>query len=96
MHVNFFGVIRLVNAVVPLMRDQGGGRLIFVSSLAGKMGAPGQGHYCSTKHALEGYVDALYSELAPFGITATLLEPGSIRTAMIEKSPHPDWPTLSA
>ena len=96
MQINFFGVIRLVNAILPGMRDQGSGHLIFVSSLAGKMGAPGQGHYCSTKHALEGYVDGLYSELRGFGIKTTLLQPGSIKTEMIEKSPQPDWPLLQA
>ena len=96
MQINFFGVVRLVNAILPGMRDQGGGHLIFVSSLAGKMGAPGQGHYCSTKHALEGYVDGLYSELRGFGIKTTLLQPGSIKTEMIEKSPQPDWPLIQA
>jgi len=96
MDINFFGVARLVNAILPGMRNRGAGRLIFISSLAGKMGVPGQGYYCSTKHALEGYVDGLFSELAAFGIDVTLLEPGSIRTDMIEKSPHPDWPALVA
>jgi NAD(P)-dependent dehydrogenase (short-subunit alcohol dehydrogenase family) len=96
MQINFFGVVRLVNALLPGMRDQGGGHLIFVSSLAGKMGIPGQGHYCSTKHALEGYVDGLAPEVKGFGIKATLLQPGSIKTEMIEKSPQPDWPTLTA
>lgn len=96
MQTNYFGVARLVNAVLPGMRTNGGGRLIFVSSIAGEMGVPGQGYYCSTKHALEGYVEGLYSELAKFGIKVTLLQPGSIRTNMIEKSPNPDWPTLTA
>lgn len=96
MQINFFGVVRLVNAILPGMRAQDGGRLIFVSSLAGKMGIPGQGHYCSTKHALEGYVDGLFAELAGSGIKTTLLQPGSIRTGMIEKSPHPNWQTLAA
>ncbi len=96
MQTNFFGVTRLVNALLPGMRSAGGGRLIFISSIGGEMGVPGQGFYCSTKHALEGYVDGLYSELAQFGINVSLLQPGSIRTSMIEKSPHPDWPTLDA
>lgn len=94
METNFIGPARLVNALLPTMRERGGGHLIFVSSLAGKMGAPGQGHYCSTKHALEGYADSLYAELKGFGIKVTLLQPGSINTGMIEKSPLPDWPTL--
>lgn len=96
MEINFFGAARLVNALLPGMRAQGAGHLIFISSLAGQMGIPGQGFYCSTKHALEGYADGLRAELAGFGIKVTLLEPGSHRTEIIEKSPEPDWPTLSA
>lgn len=96
MQTNFFGVARLVNAILPAMRLAGGGKMIFVSSIAGEMGVPGQGFYCSTKHALQGYVDGLYSELAQFNISVSLLQPGSIRTGMIEKSPKPNWPTLKA
>jgi len=96
MDTNFFGVARLVNALLPGMRDKRAGRLIFISSLAGRMGIPGQGYYCSTKHALEGYVDGLRAELAGFGIDTTLLEPGSHRTDIIVKSPKPDWPTFDA
>ncbi len=96
MEINFFGVARLVNALLPDMRLRGSGHLIFISSLAGRMGIPGQGFYSSTKHALEGYADGLRAELASFGIKVTLLEPGSHRTEIIEKSPEPDWPTLQA
>ena len=96
MEVNFFGPARLVNALLPGMRDRGAGHLVFISSLAGQMGVPGQGYYCSTKHALEGYADGLRAELAAFGIKVTLLEPGSHRTEIIKKSPMPDWPTLPA
>jgi NAD(P)-dependent dehydrogenase (short-subunit alcohol dehydrogenase family) len=94
MEVNFFGVARLAHALIPGMRAQGSGHLILISSLAGQMGVPGQGFYCSTKHALEGYADGLRAELAGFGIKVTLLEPGSHRTDIIEKSIRPEWPTL--
>ncbi len=96
MQTNFFGVARLVNAILPGMRAAGRGKIVFVSSIAGEMGIPGQGYYCSTKHALEGYVDGLYTELAQFNICVSLLQPGSIRTGMIEKSPEPDWRTIEA
>ena len=60
------------------------------------MGVPGQGYYCATKHALEGYADGLAAEVKGFGIDVTLLEPGSFKTDIISKSPEPDWPTLEA
>ena len=96
MDVNFFGVARVVNAVLPQLRYQGSGHLVFVSSLGGLMGIPGQGYYCGTKHALEGYVDGLHMELAQFGIAATLVEPGSFRTDILTASAQPTWPTLPA
>ncbi|MEM9652805.1 MAG: SDR family NAD(P)-dependent oxidoreductase [Actinomycetota bacterium] len=94
MDLNFFGVARVVNAVLPTMRHQRAGHLIFISSLGGLMGIPGQGYYCATKHAMEGYVDGLYLELAQFGIRVTSVEPGSFRTEILETSPLPDWPTM--
>ena len=96
MDVNFFGTARIANAVLPGMRDRQAGHLIFISSLAGQMGVPGQGYYCATKHAIEGYADGLRAEVKPFGIKVTILEPGSFRTKIIEKSAEPEWPTISA
>ncbi|MEO1526010.1 MAG: SDR family NAD(P)-dependent oxidoreductase [Planctomycetota bacterium] len=96
MEVNFYGAARLVNAALPAMRAQRAGHLVFISSLAGRMGVPGQSYYCASKHALEGYVDGLYAELQMFGIKVSLLEPGHFRTNIIEKSTRPDWPTLEA
>ena len=86
MDTNFFGAVRLVHAVLPYMRKQRSGRIVLVSSLAGKMGLPGQGFYCSTKHALEAYADALHAELNCFGIRTTVLEPGSYRTRIIQNA----------
>ncbi|MDJ0754630.1 MAG: SDR family NAD(P)-dependent oxidoreductase [Ardenticatenaceae bacterium] len=94
MQINFFGAVRVINAVLPQMRRQRSGRLIFISSLAGLMGVPGQGFYCSTKHAMEGYADALHMELAKFNIRVSLVEPGSFRTEIIEKSDDLSWPTI--
>ncbi len=94
--VNYLGPIRLAQQVLPIMRQRGSGRLVFVSSVGGLIGIPGQGQYCASKHALEGWVDALHLELRRFGIDVSLVEPGSYRTDIIDTSPRPDWPTLDA
>lgn len=79
-NVNVFGVLRLIRAVVPTMRRQKAGRIINVSSIAGKMVTPVNGTYSSTKFALEAISDALRLELEPFNIQVILVEPGAIRT----------------
>lgn len=94
--VNYLGPIRLAQAVLPAMRDAHRGRLVFVSSLGGLMGIPGQGQYCASKHALEGWVDALHLEMRQFGIHVSLVEPSSYRTDIIATSPRPTWSTLAA
>ncbi len=78
--VNVFGVVRMIQAVVPHMRKQGAGRIINISSIAGKMSTPANGAYSATKFALEALSDALRVELASFGIQVVVIEPGSIRT----------------
>ncbi|HBF38766.1 MAG TPA: oxidoreductase [Firmicutes bacterium] len=78
--VNVFGVIRMVRAVVPFMRKAGSGQIINISSVAGKMVIPISGPYCASKFALEALSDALRLELAAFGISVVIVEPGNIRT----------------
>lgn len=78
--VNVFGVLRMIQAVVPHMRRQGGGRIINVGSIAGKLATPVNGPYSATKFALEALSDALRLELEPFGIRVSLIEPGAIKT----------------
>lgn len=78
--VNVYGVIRMIGAVVPHMRQQKAGRVITIGSLAGKLVLPVNGSYSATKFALEALSDALRLELAPFGIQAVLIEPGNIRS----------------
>ena len=78
--VNVFGVLRMIRAVVPHMRKQAGGRIINISSIAGKLSTPVNGTYSATKFALEALSDALQMELAPFGIQVVLVEPGAIKT----------------
>ncbi|WP_327677132.1 oxidoreductase [Streptomyces sp. NBC_00467] len=82
MEVNFFGAAELTKAVVPLMREQGSGTIVQMSSLGGRITFPGMGGYHATKHALEGLSESLSTELAPLGIRVLLVEPGMFRTRM--------------
>ena len=79
MDVNFYGMVRMVQAVLPLMRKQGSGRIVNLSSINGLMAVPFQGAYTASKHAIEGYSEALMMETAPFGIEVMLVEPGDHR-----------------
>ena len=74
----------MIRAVVPHMRRQQTGRIINISSIAGKLSTPVNGTYSATKFALEALSDALRLELAPFGIQVVLIEPGSIKTPFAE------------
>ncbi len=85
---NLMGVIRTTRAALPTMREQGSGRIINVSSLAGKVTAPFGGIYSASKHALEAISDALYYELHPFGIQVSIVEPGGFETEIGNNS-HP-------
>ena len=78
--VNVFGVLRMIRAVVPQMRKQQSGRIINISSIAGKLSTPVNGTYSATKFALEALSDALRQELAPFEIQVIVVEPGAIKT----------------
>ena len=77
---NFFGALRLMQAVLPLMRQQGSGHIVNMSSTAGLVGFGGSSIYCGTKFALEGTSEALAKEVESFGIKVTLIEPGAFRT----------------
>ncbi|MGO9079103.1 MAG: oxidoreductase [Streptosporangiaceae bacterium] len=78
--VNVFGLARLIQLVVPTMREQRSGRIINVSSIGGKIYEPLGAWYHATKFAVEGLSDSLRIELRPFGIDVVLIEPGPIRT----------------
>lgn len=82
--VNVFGVLRMIQAVVPHMREQKAGRIINISSIAGKLSMPVNGIYSASKFALEALSDALRIELAPFGIQVVVVEPGAIKTQFDE------------
>jgi len=77
---NVFGLFALTRAVLPLMRAQGGGHVINITSVAGLVGFPGSGYYAAAKHAVEGWSDALAAEVAPLGLHVTCVEPGPFRT----------------
>jgi len=77
---NFFGVLRMVRAVLPAMRRQGRGRIANISSMAGRLPIPYRGIYSASKHALEGYTETLDHEVRQFGIRAVLIEPTFTRT----------------
>jgi NAD(P)-dependent dehydrogenase (short-subunit alcohol dehydrogenase family) len=80
---NVFGAMRMIRAVAPQMRKQKAGRIINISSIAGKRSTPANGTYSASKFALEALSDALRLELAPFGIQVVLIEPGSIKTHFV-------------
>ena len=77
---NFFSVIRLIQEVGPTMRKQGSGKIINISSVAGRIGFPASPAYISSKFALEGLSESLRLEMAPFGVDVIIIEPGVIKT----------------
>jgi NAD(P)-dependent dehydrogenase (short-subunit alcohol dehydrogenase family) len=83
---NLIGTMRLCREVLPHMRAQGGGRIINVSSLGGRIAFPFHTSYCSSKFAVEGLSECLQYEVRPFGIFVSVLAPGSFYTALAEKS----------
>ncbi|MEK6271528.1 MAG: oxidoreductase [Actinomycetota bacterium] len=77
---NVFGLVRLCQLVLPGMRRQGGGKIVNVSSMGGRLTFPGGGAYHGTKHAVEALSDALRFEVRGFGVDVVLIEPGLIKT----------------
>jgi len=84
--VNFFAPAELIRGVLPIMRRQRSGRIVNVSSVAGRFGYPLFGWYCASKHALEGLSDALRMEVRPWGIDVVLIEPGPVETEFFSVS----------
>src|SRR6266446_818579 len=87
LETNFFGAVRMVNAVLPGMRAAGAGKIISISSLAGNTAIPYSAFYSASKFALEGYSESLWYEVRPFGISVSLVEPGFVNTPIGEASP---------
>ncbi|GLS21433.1 short-chain dehydrogenase/reductase [Labrys miyagiensis] len=80
METNFFGAVAVTQAVLPLLRRQGSGTIVNISSLGGQLSYGGYGAYSASKFALEGLSEALALELAPFGVKVMIVEPGAFRT----------------
>lgn len=80
LEVNVFGLARLCQLVLPIMRKQGAGRIINTASIAGKMVVPFGGWYNVSKYSVEALSDAMRMEVSPFGIDVVLIEPGGIKT----------------
>jgi len=85
--INFFGLANMTRAVLPIMRKQRSGHIVNISSIGGLKGFPTLAYYNATKHAVEGFSEALALEVAPLGIKVTIVEPSGFRT---------DWAGRSA
>jgi NAD(P)-dependent dehydrogenase (short-subunit alcohol dehydrogenase family) len=83
--VNFFGVLRMNRAVLPVMKRQGSGLLLHVSSGGGRLAIPGMGLYCASKFAMEALAETYRYELASQGIDSVIIEPGPYRTPIADK-----------
>ncbi|MCY0865170.1 MAG: SDR family NAD(P)-dependent oxidoreductase [Sulfobacillus sp.] len=82
LETNLLGAVTVTNTVLPMMRAQQQGRIIFLSSLGGLVPTPFLGAYCAVKFALEGYAETLRLELAPFHVDVVLVEPGAFQTSI--------------
>jgi NADP-dependent 3-hydroxy acid dehydrogenase YdfG len=84
---NTIGAMRVTKALLPSMRERGRGRLLYVSSVVGRIVRPGAAAYGATKWALEAFVEALETEVGHFGIHAVLLEPGAVDSGALDNPP---------
>ncbi|MBQ9264363.1 MAG: SDR family oxidoreductase [Clostridia bacterium] len=76
MNTNFLGQVRMIQKVLPLMREKDGGKIVNFSSINGLLGIPFEGAYTASKHAIEGFSECLALEVKPYGIEVMLVEPG--------------------
>ncbi len=93
---NYFGTLRVIQAALPLLRKQGSGHIIGVSSTVGLVTFPFIGTYCATKFAVEALHESLAREVKGFGIKVTLLEPGAYATEFGSPSTRGDSPSVEA
>jgi len=87
LETNFFGVVRMIQAVLPHMRERGAGKIVTISSLAGLVPVPFWAYYNASKFAVEGLCETLRHEVKPFGIRVAMVEPGAIKTPLYA-TPH--------
>jgi NAD(P)-dependent dehydrogenase (short-subunit alcohol dehydrogenase family) len=94
METNFFGPLNVCRAVLPIMRAQRSGQVITVSSLAGLIGQEFVVAYAASKFALEGWMESLRFDVAPYGIKTMVVEPGFFRTELLVEGASTKWPKL--
>ena len=92
---NFLGVVRVTNAVLPIMRQQGHGRILNIGSVVGLIPGPFGAYYTASKHAIEGYSESLDHEVRPFGIRVAVIEPWATKTSIESNSPQGDRPVAA-
>jgi NAD(P)-dependent dehydrogenase (short-subunit alcohol dehydrogenase family) len=95
MEVNFFGPLNVTRAVLPVMREQRSGQVVTFSSTAGLIGLEFVAAYCASKFALEGWMESIRFDLAPYGITTMIVDPGFFRTELLVEGASTLWPELS-
>jgi len=90
---NFYGVVNLTRAALPIMRKQKSGCILQISSVGGRLGLPGSSPYHAAKWAVGGFTESLAQEVAPFGVRVCALEPGGMKTNWGQRA-HQDTPEL--
>ena len=88
MEANFFGVIRMIHAVLPHMRERRTGEIINIGSAAGTVGVPYQPIYAASKHAIRGLTDSMRFEVEPFNIGVFVVQPNTFKSEIASRSPH--------
>jgi NAD(P)-dependent dehydrogenase (short-subunit alcohol dehydrogenase family) len=94
MDTNFFGPLNVARAVLPVMRQQRSGQVITITSLAGLIGQEFVAAYSASKFALEGWMESIRFDLAPYGISTMVVEPGFFRTELLVEGSSTIWPEL--
>jgi NAD(P)-dependent dehydrogenase (short-subunit alcohol dehydrogenase family) len=95
METNFFGPLNVTRAILPVMRKQRGGQVITITSTAGLIGQEFVVAYAASKFALEGWMESLRFDVAPYGISTMSVEPGFFRTELLVEGASTIWPELS-
>ncbi|KRE78282.1 SDR family oxidoreductase [Arthrobacter sp. Soil763] len=95
METNFFGPLNVTRAILPVMRKQRSGHVITITSAAGIIGQEFCAAYAASKFALEGWMESLEYDVAPYGIHTTIVEPGFFRTELLVEGASSIWPELS-
>ena len=95
METNFFGPLNVTRAVLPVLREQRSGQVVTITSTAGIVGGEFVAAYAASKFALEGWMESLRFDVAPYGISTTVVEPGFFRTELLVEGASSIWPELS-